>query len=84
MVVHCRCLGIHREQQWGLNTYLYAPKDDYKHRMYWRDLYSAEEASEFQSFTHPHGNHTSHLFSAYIYLLYTPVGHIKTTDKWIT
>lgn len=29
---------------WGLNTYLYAPKDDYKHRMYWRDLYSAEEA----------------------------------------
>ncbi|XP_073328701.1 protein O-GlcNAcase [Pagrus major] len=33
-----------REQKWGLNTYLYAPKDDYKHRMYWRDLYSAEEA----------------------------------------
>ncbi|XP_029022376.1 protein O-GlcNAcase isoform X2 [Betta splendens] len=33
-----------REQTWGLNTYLYAPKDDYKHRMYWRDLYSAEEA----------------------------------------
>eukprot|EP00066_Takifugu_rubripes_P029805 XP_011619071.1 PREDICTED: protein O-GlcNAcase-like isoform X2 [Takifugu rubripes] len=33
-----------REQKWGLNTYLYAPKDDYKHRMYWRDLYTAEEA----------------------------------------
>ncbi|XP_056266227.1 protein O-GlcNAcase isoform X3 [Pseudoliparis swirei] len=33
-----------REQKWGLNTYLYAPKDDYKHRMYWRDLYSAEES----------------------------------------
>lgn len=33
-----------REQKWGLNSYLYAPKDDYKHRMYWRDLYSAEEA----------------------------------------
>lgn len=31
---------------WGLNTYLYAPKDDYKHRMYWRDLYSAEEAEQ--------------------------------------
>lgn len=35
-----------REQKWGLNSYLYAPKDDYKHRMYWRDLYSAEEAGQ--------------------------------------
>ncbi|CAK6973411.1 protein O-GlcNAcase [Scomber scombrus] len=35
-----------REQKWGLNTYLYAPKDDYKHRMYWRDLYTAEEAEQ--------------------------------------
>ncbi|XP_047433941.1 protein O-GlcNAcase isoform X2 [Mugil cephalus] len=35
-----------REQKWGLNTYLYAPKDDYKHRMYWRELYSAEEADQ--------------------------------------
>src|SRR5467141_2294482 len=29
---------------WGLNTYLYAPKDDLKHRALWRDLYSASEA----------------------------------------
>ncbi|XP_051240849.1 protein O-GlcNAcase [Dicentrarchus labrax] len=35
-----------REQKWGLNTYLYAPKDDYKHRMYWRDLYSPQEAEQ--------------------------------------
>ncbi|KAM6972536.1 protein O-GlcNAcase [Aplochiton taeniatus] len=35
-----------REQKWGLNTYLYAPKDDYKHRMYWRNLYSPEEAEQ--------------------------------------
>uniref|UniRef100_A0AAZ3QFW1 protein O-GlcNAcase n=1 Tax=Oncorhynchus tshawytscha TaxID=74940 RepID=A0AAZ3QFW1_ONCTS len=35
-----------REKKWGLNTYLYAPKDDYKHRMYWRDLYSPEEAEK--------------------------------------
>lgn len=40
--------GLHREQRWGLNTYLYAPKDDSKHRMYWRDLYSTEEAGESQ------------------------------------
>lgn len=38
-----------REQKWGLNTYLYAPKDDYKHRMYWRDLYTEEEAGEFHA-----------------------------------
>ena len=28
----------------GLNTYMYAPKDDCKHRAFWRDLYSVEEA----------------------------------------
>ncbi|MEQ2167526.1 hypothetical protein GOODEAATRI_005024 [Goodea atripinnis] len=43
------CVSLHfrdgREQKWGLNTYLYAPKDDYKHRMYWRELYSPEEAA---------------------------------------
>lgn len=52
MVYHLmrlRMLTFHREQQWGLNTYLYAPKDDYKHRMYWRDLYTAEEAGVFQT-----------------------------------
>ena len=30
--------------QWGMNCYLYAPKDDDKHRAIWRDLYSLEEA----------------------------------------
>jgi protein O-GlcNAcase/histone acetyltransferase len=29
---------------WGLNTYLYAPKDDLKHRALWRETYSAGEA----------------------------------------
>src|SRR6266536_392846 len=29
---------------WGLNTYLYAPKDDLKHRALWREAYSAPEA----------------------------------------
>jgi protein O-GlcNAcase/histone acetyltransferase len=28
---------------WGLNTYLYAPKDDLKHRAIWRELYSPAE-----------------------------------------
>ncbi len=30
--------------EFGMNTYLYAPKDDSKHRAYWRDLYLIEEA----------------------------------------
>jgi protein O-GlcNAcase / histone acetyltransferase len=29
---------------WGLNTYLYAPKDDLKHRVIWRELYTEAEA----------------------------------------
>ena len=28
---------------WGLNTYLYAPKDDLKHRAVWREAYSTED-----------------------------------------
>ncbi|KAK7140018.1 hypothetical protein R3I94_012586 [Phoxinus phoxinus] len=35
-----------RQHKWGLNTYLYAPKDDYKHRMFWREMYSVEEAEQ--------------------------------------
>src|SRR5678815_1201834 len=31
-------------EAWGLNTYLYAPKDDLKHRALWREPYSAAEA----------------------------------------
>lgn len=45
-------LLLHREQRWGLNTYLYAPKDDCKHRMYWRELYTAEEAGGSQQSPH--------------------------------
>jgi hypothetical protein len=29
---------------WGLNTYLYAPKDDLKHRALWREPYDASES----------------------------------------
>lgn len=30
---------------WGLNTYLYAPKDDLKHRALWRAAYTDDEAA---------------------------------------
>ncbi|XP_042909994.1 protein O-GlcNAcase isoform X1 [Parasteatoda tepidariorum] len=33
----------------GLNTYMYAPKDDFKHRAYWREMYSVEEAEHLTS-----------------------------------
>ncbi len=34
----------------GLNAYIYAPKDDLKHRAYWRELYSVEEAGRLNKF----------------------------------
>jgi len=34
--------------KFGLNSYLYAPKDDAKHRSLWRDLYTQEECSELK------------------------------------
>jgi protein O-GlcNAcase/histone acetyltransferase len=31
-------------REWGLNTYLYAPKDDLKHRALWRESYDPAES----------------------------------------
>jgi len=36
-------------QAWGMTSYLYAPKDDCKHRAFWRELYTVEEAEHLQS-----------------------------------
>ncbi|XP_053619430.1 protein O-GlcNAcase [Plodia interpunctella] len=36
-------------KKWGMDTYVYAPKDDYKHRAYWRELYTVEEAEHLTS-----------------------------------
>ncbi|XP_010781218.1 protein O-GlcNAcase isoform X1 [Notothenia coriiceps] len=35
-------------QSWGLNTYLYGPKDDLKHRLLWREVYSHEEEGQLR------------------------------------
>ena len=32
--------------RFGLNTYMYAPKDDDKHRSRWRDLYNDQQANQ--------------------------------------
>ncbi|VDQ17309.1 unnamed protein product [Trichobilharzia regenti] len=37
-----------RMNQMGMNAYLYAPKDDIKHRQSWRDLYTPEEEQQLQ------------------------------------
>lgn len=34
---------------WGLNTYLYAPKDDMKHRALWREPYSVAELAPLEN-----------------------------------
>ncbi|XP_055055331.1 protein O-GlcNAcase isoform X1 [Misgurnus anguillicaudatus] len=36
-------------QRWDLNTYLYGPKDDLKHRLLWREVYSAEEEAQLKT-----------------------------------
>ena len=35
---------LYRMAWLDMNTYIYAPKDDLKHRMHWRDLYTVDEA----------------------------------------
>lgn len=40
-----------------MNCYLYAPKDDYKHRAYWRELYTVEEAEHLQALITEARNH---------------------------
>ncbi len=37
---------LRRMEFMKLNTYVYAPKDDLKHRAYWRDKYTPEEAGQ--------------------------------------
>ena len=48
--IYIVCQFCFRMQAMGLNTYMYAPKDDYKHRAFWRELYSVEEAGKLSLF----------------------------------
>ncbi|XP_065606339.1 protein O-GlcNAcase-like [Cyrtonyx montezumae] len=36
-------------KRWGLNCYMYAPKDELKHRLLWREPYTEHEAAEMLS-----------------------------------
>lgn len=35
-------------KEFGSNLFVYAPKDDYKHRASWRELYTVEEGEHLQ------------------------------------
>ena len=35
-------------KSYGLNAYLYAPKDDHKHRALWREAYDGTERNELR------------------------------------
>uniref|UniRef100_A0A672RXQ1 protein O-GlcNAcase n=1 Tax=Sinocyclocheilus grahami TaxID=75366 RepID=A0A672RXQ1_SINGR len=45
-IIHFFPLQRNRPFMWSLNTYLYGPKDDLKHRLLWREVYSAEEEAQ--------------------------------------
>ncbi|XP_068800131.1 protein O-GlcNAcase-like isoform X2 [Struthio camelus] len=36
-------------RRWGLNCYMYAPKDELKHRLLWREPYTDHEAAQLQT-----------------------------------
>jgi hypothetical protein len=47
-----QCKKIISCLRFGLNTYVYAPKDDAKHRSRWRDFYTNEESNELNQLIH--------------------------------
>lgn len=49
-LIHLKCFDLPiRLKRWGMDSYVYAPKDDYKHRAYWREMYTVEEADHLTS-----------------------------------
>jgi protein O-GlcNAcase/histone acetyltransferase len=51
-------------QQWGLNAYLYAPKDDLKHRGHWRESYTPSEAEVVSKLVEACHQHEARFFFA--------------------
>lgn len=50
-----------------MTTYLYAPKDDLKHRALWRDLYTPEETGSFCSLSH---RKTIKITTAFLFMIH--------------
>ena len=50
-----------------MTTYLYAPKDDLKHRALWRDLYTPEETGSFCLLSH---RKTINITTAFLFMIH--------------
>jgi protein O-GlcNAcase/histone acetyltransferase len=51
-------------QSWGLNTYFYCPKDDWKQRAIWRELYGADEVATLRAIINACTRHQLHFIYA--------------------
>ena len=68
----------------GLNTYLYAPKDDLKHRAVWREAYSAEEMASLDSLIQrgkERGIHFIYALSPGLDIRYSEAGDLECLQK---
>src|SRR2546426_3389031 len=68
----------------GLNTYLYAPKDDLKHRVLWRESYSAGEVEELGTLIQAcqqRGLQFIYALSPGLDIRYTSVSDVETLKK---
>lgn len=73
-----------RMAAWGLNTYLYAPKDDLKHRAVWREAYSPEEIASLEGLIQrckARGIHFIYALSPGLDIRYSEAGELECLQK---
>ncbi|XP_054273322.1 protein O-GlcNAcase isoform X2 [Macrosteles quadrilineatus] len=71
-------------KKWGMDSYLYAPKDDYKHRAYWRELYTVEEAEHLTgliSAARDNGIHFYYALSPGLDITYSSVKEVAALKR---
>jgi beta-N-acetylglucosaminidase len=66
-------------RDWGMNTYLYAPKEDLKHRRQWREHYTNNEALTLEALVHDAHEHDL----AFVYALAPglDIVHSRSSDR---
>ena len=60
-----------------MTTYLYAPKDDLKHRALWRDLYTPEETGSFCLLPH---RKTIKITTAFLFMIHMMIQSGQTVN----
>lgn len=71
-------------RDWGLNTYLYAPKDDLKLRARWREAYSADELSSLRELINAaaaHGVEFTYALSPGLDIRYSSESDLETVQR---